>query len=150
MDFASGQGPSSIVIGDLDEDGRPDLALADPPTNGTSILLGRGDGRFPARGQFLAGTGDQFMSLATGDVNGDGRPDLVVGNAGSAYPIAVLLGIGDCTFSGATFPELGRSVQGLAIGDLNQDGHPDLVAATLEPIPPTLASSATAPASHAA
>jgi hypothetical protein len=64
-------------------------------------------------------------SIAAADVNGDGRPDLSVGNASGV--IGVLLGNGDGTFQTAqTYPVPGVATS-IAAADLNNDGRPDLV-----------------------
>src|SRR5205814_405368 len=68
-------------------------------------------------------------SVAIGDVNGDGRPDLVVANDGS-NSVSVLLGNGDGTFQAQTkYTTLGALPASVAIGDVNGDGRPDLVVA---------------------
>src|SRR5437667_249170 len=70
--------PSSAAIGDLNGDGRPDLAVADYNSNNVSVLLGNGNGTFQAAVNYPAGT--YPSSVAIGDLNGDGKPDLVVAN----------------------------------------------------------------------
>src|SRR5439155_441337 len=78
MDLDPGSGPSSVVIGDFDGDGRQDLAVANSGSNTVSVLLGNGSGTFGVRTDY--GTGNNPRSAAIGDLNGDGRPDLVVAN----------------------------------------------------------------------
>src|SRR3989442_222466 len=89
--------PQSLAVGDLNGDGRPDLAVANPMDNTVSVLLGNGDGTFQA-----APTYDiaccRARSVAVGDFNGDGRPDLAVASGGG---VSVLLGNGDGTFQAA-------------------------------------------------
>jgi hypothetical protein len=72
-------GPVSASVADLNGDGRPDLVTIDDDVNysgvGVSVLLNRGDGSFGSRRDYRAG-GD-LASIAIGDLNGDGRPDLV-------------------------------------------------------------------------
>jgi uncharacterized protein (DUF2141 family) len=133
----------SVAIGDLNGDGKLDLAVAnygDPmsgnPGGTISIFLGDGDGTFSAATPYstltgLAGaqtdlgsgagttvsvllgqvgggfsnrtltTGTNPSSVAIGDLNGDGRLDLAVANAGS-NTVSVLLGNGDGSFQAQT------------------------------------------------
>src|SRR6266704_6604590 len=62
------------------------------------VLLGNGDGTFQAPLTFTAG--GRPASVAVGDFNGDGKPDLAVANQGISPPgnVSVLLGNGDGTF----------------------------------------------------
>jgi FG-GAP-like repeat len=79
----------------------------------------------PATGSPIAtGTGATFV--ATGDLNGDGRPDVVVVNSG-ANNISVLLANGAGTFLAPVNYAVGTSPSDVAIGDVNGDGRPDLV-----------------------
>ncbi len=74
--FAAGKWPVSVPVGDLDGDGRPDLAI--PGSDGVSVLLGDGTGGFGAATRFAAGSGP--VSVAVGDLDGDGHPDLAIAN----------------------------------------------------------------------
>ena len=90
VDVPSGGAPNQVVIGDIDGDGLPDLALAD--LNGSVILLMQ-DPAHP--GQFLAPlvlpTPTSASSVALADLNGDGVLDIVAcgsdayGNNGAVY-----------------------------------------------------------------
>ena len=95
----------SVAIGDLDGDGDSDLAVADYgdpwlPSNGdVFILLGRGDGTFGDATHYT--TGLQPVSVAIGDLDGDGWPDLAVANNMSYYGITAMLNQGpDCNGNG--------------------------------------------------
>ena len=77
--YATGTTPESVAIGDLNGDGRPDLAVANTDSNTVSVLLGNGDGTFQAQTQYPTGLGP--ASVAIRDLNGDGKLDLAVANA---------------------------------------------------------------------
>src|SRR5439155_27288608 len=74
--FAVGSSPESVAVGDFNGDGRPDLAVANSgsSSNSVSILLGTGTGSFGSTNSFAVGSSP--ASVAGGDFNGDGRPDL--------------------------------------------------------------------------
>jgi hypothetical protein len=83
-----------VAIADLDDDGKLDLAAANGFSSGAggvvSVLLGHGDGTFGPRVDY--GTAQGPGSLAIGDLDGDGRPDVAAANA-NANTISVLPGI---------------------------------------------------------
>jgi hypothetical protein len=88
-------------------------------------LLGNGDGTFQAAQRY--GNGRSSASLAIGDFNHDGIPDLAV-----AYfegTVSVLLGKGDGTFQPAQSYPAGGYPLSVAVGDFNGDGYPDLAMA---------------------
>ena len=78
-------------------------------------------------GQFPVGNGP--VSVAVGDFNGDGTPDVAVANEGS-NTVSVLLGNGDGTFQPAlNFDTGGSGAVSVVVGDFNRDGAPDLAVA---------------------
>lgn len=73
-------GTGAIVATDLNGDGIPDLAVTEAGNGGSftgdlAVFIGNGDGTFQAVRDFAAGA--PTFDLAAGDLNGDGRPDLV-------------------------------------------------------------------------
>jgi len=121
----------TVAIVDLNVDGKPDLVVSNNftlggwPIGSVSVLLGNGDGTFQPAVNYNSG-GSIALSVAAGDLNGDGKPDLVVVDSGS--PVSVLLGKGDGTFhTPVTYPAGCRDPYSVAIGDVNGDGKPDVV-----------------------
>ena len=68
-DFGVGDGPWSVATADFDGDGIADLAVANRGTDDVSVLLGNGDGEFPAAVQY--GAGDYPSGVAVADFDGD-------------------------------------------------------------------------------
>ena len=96
------------------------LLAAMPPVSRAAPLF---------RAPFLSfPTGSGPTAVAIGDLNGDGRPDMVVANYGDST-ISVLLGRADSTFGAKRDYVVGRQPRSVAIRDLNGDGLPDLAVA---------------------
>ena len=70
--------------------------------------------------------GGNPKSVAVADVNGDGKPDLIVANYGS-NTVSVLLGNGNGTFQGAHNFSTGTQPISVAVADVNGDGKPDIL-----------------------
>lgn len=136
---SGGFGALSSAVADLNSDGKPDLIVTNTGSGavGTvSVLLGNGDGTFQAPVTYYSG-GHEAYSVAVADVNGDGKPDLIVANTcgdGSCTTgtISVFLGKGDGTFqSPSTFSSGGSTTFSVAVADMNGDGKLDLVVADM-------------------
>jgi autotransporter-associated beta strand protein len=124
-DIPTGPQGSQAVTADFNNDGKPDL-VALSQVGSISVLLGNGNGTFRTLAPYSVPAGSSC--LAAGDVNGDGRLDLVVGGDTSGT-VSVLLGNGDGTFrTVATYSSSGGAAS-VAISDLNNDGKPDLAVA---------------------
>jgi Bacterial Ig-like domain (group 3)/FG-GAP-like repeat len=134
--FSSGEyDATSIAIADVNGDGHLDLIVVNlcqsvstcGEPSGVSVLLGKGDGSFKEPVSYSSGVSPSY-SVAVGDLNRDGHPDLVV--AGNTEGMAsVLLGNGDGTFQAAIGYSSGvyGIPYGIVIRDVNNDGYLDLV-----------------------
>src|ERR1051325_6062181 len=125
-----GFNPQSLTVGDFNLDGRPDLAVANSSGSNVTILLGNGEGDFSPASTSPEAVGIQPFSVAVGDFNLDGKPDLATANGGSDS-VTILLGDGTGNFNPApASPEVvGTRPQSVAVGDFNLDGRPDLATA---------------------
>ena len=127
--FTAGQSmpysTTSIAVADFNGDGKLDIAVPGNPQ--LTILLGNGDGTFTAAPN-PPPVGS--LQVVAADFNGDGKIDLAlvgVDHAGDLTPIAILLGLGDGTFTAA--PSQSQFVASqLVAADFNDDGKIDLAA----------------------
>jgi hypothetical protein len=123
---------SGPLVADFNRDGKLDFVVSatfyldEQPT--PYVFLGNGDGTF----QTSKGIGQPLETLAVGDFNGDGIPDL----AGTTYDtqnftgmVSVLLGNGDGTFTTASAYPLPAIPESLMTGDFNGDGKLDVAVA---------------------
>src|SRR4029434_6613866 len=133
--YYGGLEPTHATLGDFNTDGILDLAVANSGRNAfpngnfsgnVNILLGKGDGTFQDGVFYDAGT--YPASVATGDLNADGKLDLVVANYLDFRNVSVLLGNGNVTLQTAVhysvlnlpnlFPDE-RFSQSVAVADVS-------------------------------
>jgi Bacterial Ig-like domain (group 3)/FG-GAP-like repeat len=140
-----GNNAVSILIADVNGDHKPDVIVGNMSCSGiaqtcVTVMLGNGDGTFkPATGYGSGGNieiwgGLIYLSMAVGDLNHDGKPDIVVANQCFSSTncangsVGVLLGNGDGTFQPLETYSSGAFLAGdVVIADLNNDGRPDLI-----------------------
>lgn len=138
VDFAVGENPRSVAVGDVDGDGRPDIVTANSVAGTVSVLHNISassvvDGSsFAAKVDFPVGSSP--FSVAIGDLDGDGRPELVVANLFSGT-VSVLRNItARGTLNTSSFAPQVEYAAGIyprfvALGDLNNDNKPEIIVA---------------------
>jgi uncharacterized protein (DUF2141 family) len=136
----TGADSTSVALADINGDGHLDILVANEcgsPSScnsaSISVLLGNGDGTFQA-GVSYAAAGAYALSIAVADVNGDGKPDVVIAedcanvNSCTSGAVAVFLGNGNGTFqTSIAYNSGGIDANSVAVADVNGDGYPDVV-----------------------
>ncbi len=133
---------ASLVVADLDHDGRLDIAVTEPSSGKLEILRGFGDGSFAHLPTVYPVDGYPW-ELTAADFNHDGMLDLVTGGYRGGN-FTVLLGRcastlppppppcpGSPLFDPAVYVGTGGAPFGIGTGDFNGDHIPDLVVANL-------------------
>ncbi len=123
--------PGAVKLADLNGDGIPDLVVANSGSNNVLVYPGLGNGQF---GPALNGghgffTGTNPVGITVADVNGDGRPDLVVANKGS-NDVSILLNQpqgSSLTFTPGPRLKAGAGPVSTVVQDVNGDGKPDVL-----------------------
>jgi type II secretory pathway component GspD/PulD (secretin) len=139
-DYNVGQAPVSVAIADFNEDGKPDLAVANQKDGTISILLGNGDGTFsapvtpcavpsciqlPPTRRGLFSTAASPSALTTGTFVQGGHISIAVTDQANGQ-VFVLIGKGDGTFDDPVAYPTGTAPVALVAEDFDGDGSPDL------------------------
>lgn len=133
VNFTTGTSPSSISLADFDNDGKPDLAVTNFSSSSVSVFRNTSTngsvdiGSMANKIDFTTGAGP--YSVAIGDVDSDGKPDLIVSNANSKT-VSILRNttsaVGSISFAGKIDFITGSSPQIVSTGDIDGDGKIDL------------------------
>ncbi len=131
--FPCGDSPFNFAVGDVNKDGKADLAIVNSPSSATgsgkdglTILLGDGAGGFKTLTGSPFVTGKIPNRVAIGDVNGDGISDIAVSSP-DGNNITLFLMSNKNSVASSTTIAVGGKPKGLAIADLNGDGKADIV-----------------------
>jgi hypothetical protein len=114
--------PAGLVSADFTGDAVPDLAVS--TIDGLVLLINNGHGGFSANTTNVASSGG---ALAVGDLNNDGKSDLVLVNPSSSV-LTVLLGDGNGGFQPSPLISAGAIATFVALGDFDNDGKLDIAA----------------------
>jgi len=140
VDIATDSTPSSIAIGDLDGDGKPDIVITNQFLNKISVYRNTATAgtittaSFAAKVNFITDTLSLPTAIAIGDIDGDGKPDVAVTNS-FTNTVSILKNtstVGSITsssFAAAVDYKTGLGPTSVAIADIDGDGKPDLVVA---------------------
>ncbi len=128
VDYPTGLGPRSVAAADVTGDGKPDLVVANTSagTGTVSVLVNTGTGSFAAKVDYPAEY--SVLSLALGDVDGDGKRDIVAANYDRAS-VSIFVNRGAGTFAPRVSYRVGQAVSSVALADVSGDGKLDIVTA---------------------
>jgi hypothetical protein len=126
VNYTVGPYPSGTAIGDYNGDGNVDLAVAIANAQRIDVLLGNGNGTFQTAVPVSISTQGGPYDIATKDLNGDGKLDLVA--AGTDSGVTVLRGNGNGTFQPSVNYAVGLGSFSVSLADMTGDGRLDIVA----------------------
>ena len=129
MTYSTGEKscPVGIAIGDLDNDSRLDIVVANVLSNNIGVLLGYGNGSFSDVELYSTQDGSWPISVAIADMNSDYRLDIVVANFGDDS-VSIFFGYGNGTFDYQHKISTGQYTQPswINVGDFNRDNQSDI------------------------
>lgn len=128
--IGTGTSPYAVAAGDLNNDGKIDIVTANNQNNTLGVRLGAGDGNFSAPAGAVPTTAASPVDIAIGDLNGDGKRDVVVANNASNN-ISVFIGNGDGTFQAGVTTNVSTNGRpsALILADFNGDQKLDFATA---------------------
>ncbi|QKG59087.1 VCBS repeat-containing protein (plasmid) [Hymenobacter sp. BRD128] len=135
---SNGTTPRGMSLGDLNGDGRPDIALTNEGTGSITILLNSAatKGRFTTSATYASGASNP-VGIALGDINGDKQPDVIVADyaAKKGTTLCILLNSASTPGTFSTPPVVydsnGTGPHDVVLQDLNGDGRLDIVTTNL-------------------
>ena len=139
--LASGTGPIQVVIADLDNDGKPDLIVANNYNNTISLYRNISAGATLTAAAFAApvnlatpGGNSSPYGIAAADLDGDGKLDIIATDYVGTNVVSVYRNTctpGNISFGARVDFATGMQPQGVAVSDIDGDGRPDLLVANV-------------------
>ena len=127
VSYAGGVGPTYLISGDVNRDGKVDLATANTESDSISVLAGNGDGTFSPAINYPVGHRPQGIIAI--DFNRDGFLDFAFPIQGNT--ISVMMADGSGGFRPVVNYEVAPGPQSLSQGDVNRDGKLDIVSTSV-------------------
>ena len=125
-----GSSPRSVAVADVNGDGRVDIVVANTIADNIGVLLNAGNGIFSTPVTYATGNGSAPSAVAVGDINADGKTDIIVANHGSDN-VGVFFSSVSGKFSAQKTYSTGKgsSPSSVAVADVNTDGTFDIIVA---------------------
>ena len=131
--------PKNVVahclhVVDVNADGRDDLYVV-KETGPDSLWLGSSTGIMTDASRQLGGTYSETSYVESGDLNGDGAVDLVLGTRTRGAALRILLNQGKGVFGDATaalLPKVSGATRNIDLADIDEDGDHDLIRTTAD------------------
>ncbi|HTE28712.1 IPT/TIG domain-containing protein [Flavitalea sp.] len=128
--YMTAMGTQGLALADLDNDNRNDVIITNPAMNTVGYIMNvseHGDIALATKVDMITGTGP--YNVCIGDMDGNGKPDLIITNSySSSASVFRNVSLNNAvSFAGRFEMPTGKTPRGIAIADVNVDGRPDIV-----------------------